>query len=217
MYYFSPPEEYLLYYYYVVVGPSISAIRIGTCYLKRNLFSNLYPVSRIRIHFIRIRIQHLRRNNDPDLIRIQGFADQKLEKICSWNFFFFFDQKLLFTYPKTSIKDVRATKETLSTQKRISSTSKPEFLNFFLFLWVIFALLQNPDPDGSTLCIRRYFFDSVGFLLGETSGRAQPSEGGGAGRQHQLPLQPGRDTRIAHRRIRAVLRNRNRRNRNFLP
>jgi hypothetical protein len=40
---------------------------------------------RIRIHFIRIRIQHFRLNTDPDQdpirIRIQGFNDQKLEKI----------------------------------------------------------------------------------------------------------------------------------------
>jgi hypothetical protein len=39
---------------------------------------------RIRIHFIRIRIQHFRLNTNPDLdldpIRIQGFNDQKLEK-----------------------------------------------------------------------------------------------------------------------------------------
>jgi hypothetical protein len=39
---------------------------------------------RIRIHFIRIRIQHFRMNTNPDLdpdpIRIQGFNDQKLEK-----------------------------------------------------------------------------------------------------------------------------------------
>jgi hypothetical protein len=37
---------------------------------------------RIRIHFIRIRIQHFRLNtvSDPDLIRIQGLNDQKLKK-----------------------------------------------------------------------------------------------------------------------------------------
>jgi hypothetical protein len=37
---------------------------------------------RIRIHFIRIRIQHFRLNTDldPDPIQIQGFNDQKLNK-----------------------------------------------------------------------------------------------------------------------------------------
>jgi hypothetical protein len=38
---------------------------------------------RIRIHLIRIHIQHFRLNTDPDPIRIQGFNDQKLNKIYS--------------------------------------------------------------------------------------------------------------------------------------
>jgi hypothetical protein len=36
------------------------------------------------------------------------------------------DQKLLFTYPYASIKDVPVTKEVFSSQKRTSSTSKHE-------------------------------------------------------------------------------------------
>jgi hypothetical protein len=38
---------------------------------------------------------------DPDPIRIQGFNDQKLKKITAEKKieFFFFDQKLQFTYP----------------------------------------------------------------------------------------------------------------------
>jgi hypothetical protein len=39
---------------------------------------------RIRIHLIRIRIQHFRLNSDPD----PGFWHQKLKKIYSWIFFF---------------------------------------------------------------------------------------------------------------------------------
>ncbi len=56
---------------------------------------------RIRIHFIRIRIQHFRLNTnpDPDLIRIQGFNDQKLKKITDEKNKLFLDQKLQFTYP----------------------------------------------------------------------------------------------------------------------
>ena len=44
---------------------------------------------RIRIHFIRTRIQHFRLNTDQDAIRIRGFDDQKLKKIYCWkkNFF----------------------------------------------------------------------------------------------------------------------------------
>jgi hypothetical protein len=44
-------------------------------------------VFRIRIHFIRIRIQYFRLNTDPDLIRIQDFDDQKLKK-CNAEFFY---------------------------------------------------------------------------------------------------------------------------------
>jgi hypothetical protein len=36
------------------------------------------------------------------------------------------DQKLQFTYPQAFIKDVQATREALSPQKRTSSTSKDE-------------------------------------------------------------------------------------------
>jgi hypothetical protein len=43
---------------------------------------------RIRIHFIRIRIQHFRLNTNPDPIRIQGFNDQKLKKITVGKNFF---------------------------------------------------------------------------------------------------------------------------------
>ena len=62
---------------------------------------------------------------------------------------YFFDKKLQFTYPQASLKVAQATGETLYLQKRTSSTSKHEILNFFLSLCVIFALL-DPDPDPAT-------------------------------------------------------------------
>jgi hypothetical protein len=81
-----------------------------------------------------------------------------LEKNYSWKKFkFFLDQKLQFTYPQASIKNVQVTEEAFSSQKRPSSTSKHELLKNFLLLWVIFALLDpDPDPDsesGSTVPI----------------------------------------------------------------
>jgi hypothetical protein len=54
---------------------------------------------------------------------------------------------LQFTYPHASIKDAQATGEAFSPQKRISSTSKHENSLLFLYLWVIFVLL---DPDPAT-------------------------------------------------------------------
>ncbi len=64
---------------------------------------------RIRIQILmRIRIQ----------FQIQGFDDQKLEKIYSWKFLFlFFDQKLQFTYPYASLKDAQATEEAFNLKR----------------------------------------------------------------------------------------------------
>jgi hypothetical protein len=73
-----------------------------------------------------------------------------LKKIYSWKFSFnFFDQKLPFTYLYASLKDAQATGEAFSPQKRTSSTSKHENSVLFLFLWVIFALM-DPDADPAT-------------------------------------------------------------------
>jgi hypothetical protein len=57
-----------------------------SCLFLAMLFRLLKTGLRIRINFIRIRIQHFRLNTDPDPdpIRIQGFNDQKLEKNYSW-------------------------------------------------------------------------------------------------------------------------------------
>jgi hypothetical protein len=60
-------------------------------------------------------------DTDPDRIRIQGFDDQKLGK--KYSRFFFFDQKLQFTF-------VQATGEAFSPQKRTSS-KKGNLLTFF--------------------------------------------------------------------------------------
>ncbi len=58
-------------------------------------------VFQIRIHLIRIRIQHIKLNTGPDPIRIQGFDWPKIEKIqLKKKYIIFFDQKLQFTYPR---------------------------------------------------------------------------------------------------------------------
>ncbi len=51
---------------------------------------------------------------------------------------YFFDQN------EASLHDVQVTGEAFNPQKRTSGTSENE-INFFRFLWVIFALL-DPDP-----------------------------------------------------------------------
>jgi hypothetical protein len=94
-----------------------------------------------------------RSNLDP------GFWWPKLYEKNTAELFFssFIDQKLQFTYPLlSSIKDIQATGAAFSPQKRTSNEMK--FINLFLFLWVIFALLDpdlnkdpvaplNPDPQ----------------------------------------------------------------------
>jgi hypothetical protein len=57
----------------------------------------------------------------------------------------FFDQKLQFTYPWASIKDVQTTGESFSSQKRTSSTTKDVIYNIFSIFLGHFALL-DPDP-----------------------------------------------------------------------
>jgi hypothetical protein len=52
---------------------------------------------------------------------------------------------------QASIKDAQAIGEAFSPQKRTSSTSKHKTSVFFLFFWVIFALL-DPDPDPQFEC-----------------------------------------------------------------
>jgi hypothetical protein len=81
-----------------------STIRAGTTcstvlvihYLYRTphpASSPFTPVFRSRIHKVRIRIQHFR------LIRIQGFDEQKLEKITAENKIgYFFEKKLQFQF-----------------------------------------------------------------------------------------------------------------------
>jgi hypothetical protein len=82
-------------------------------------------------------------NPDP------GFGYQKLKKKIQKNFTAekfvssFFDQKFQFTYPWASLK----LEEKPSAYKREhQALQNMKFRNFFLFFWVIFALL-DPDPD----------------------------------------------------------------------
>jgi hypothetical protein len=76
---------------------------------------------------------------NPDPIWIRGFDDQKL-------IFYLIDQKLQFTYRKASIKGVQVTGEAFSLKREHPALQKMKFINFFLCLLVIFALL-DPDPD----------------------------------------------------------------------
>ncbi len=76
-------------------------------------------------------------------IRTQGFDDQKLEKISSWNFFF---QSKIATFLSLGLnKGCPSYSRSRQPSKENIQHFKTCNLNFFLFLWVIFALL-DPDP-----------------------------------------------------------------------
>jgi hypothetical protein len=84
----------------------------------------IFPVCRIRIYsiriWIRIRIQHFRLNSDPD----PGFWWTKIWKNLQLKKKLNFQIKLQLTHPLDSIKDIQATEEAFSPQKRTSSTSR---------------------------------------------------------------------------------------------
>ncbi len=99
---------------------------------------------RIRIHLIRIRIQHFRLNTDPD----PGFLWPKnWKKFTAENFYFI--SKTIIYLSLGLHKGRPSYKKAFSSQKRTSSNSNHEITYFFLLLWVIFALL-DPDPVPNT-------------------------------------------------------------------
>jgi hypothetical protein len=53
---------------------------------------------------------------------------------------------LQFTYPYLFIKDAQATGEAFTLKKEHPVLKNMKILDFFIFLWVIFALL-DPDPQ----------------------------------------------------------------------
>jgi hypothetical protein len=104
---------------------------------------------RIRIHLIRIRIQHfwLNTDRDPDPIRIQGFYDQKFKKFAAEKKFNFFYQTTIYLSLGFH-KERPCYRRSLVVKREHSAIQKHDISNFFLLLWVIFALL-DPDSDSS--------------------------------------------------------------------
>jgi hypothetical protein len=109
-------------------------------------------VFRIRIHLIRIRIQHFRLNTDPepDPIRIQGFDDQMLEKIYSWKkkFFLFKNYNLPIPRPLKRLQ-----KKPPALKREYSALQNMKILNFFSILWVIFPFWIRVQSGSETLVV----------------------------------------------------------------
>jgi hypothetical protein len=103
-----------------------------------HILGYLFAVLWIRIHWIRIRIQHFKwmqirnpvQNPDTD----PWFWWTKIEKIF-FLFFSFLDHKLKFSYPWAPIKDVQTTRRSLQpSKKNIQHLKRWKLLTVFYFL-----------------------------------------------------------------------------------
>jgi hypothetical protein len=97
----------------------------------------------------------------PIRIQVQDFDDQKLEK-CTAETKIFWSKIAIYLFLGLH-KDVQSYRRNLPPSKEnIQHFKTWNLFNFFLFLWVIFTLLDpdrirfpnpNPDPDPLTLLI----------------------------------------------------------------
>ncbi len=77
-----------------------------------------------------------------------GFDDLKLKKIYSWKFnFYFLDQNCHLLIPRPPLRTPKLQKKPSTLKREHPVLKNMKILDFFLFLWVIFALL---DPDPAT-------------------------------------------------------------------
>ncbi len=134
--------------------------------LKTSVTAEILPIhhfclglwTRIDLMRIRIRIQIQIRIRIP--FRIKGFDEQKSrKKITTGNLFFY------IFWPK----DMKVTGKAFSSQKRTPSTSKHENSYFFLFLRVIFALLNHASIilPGTGMNLWLYLLGVLIFFLRE--------------------------------------------------
>ncbi len=107
-----------------------SATYLHSMSKKRNYW--LLPGLRIRINFIRIRIQHFRLNTDPDPIRIQGLNDQKLKKTNTA------EKKFLFFLSKTAIYISLGLHKVCPSYSRSLQLSKEAIQHFKTWTFTIF-------------------------------------------------------------------------------
>ncbi len=121
---------------------------VSACWFKQNrmldnlFFTALKTVFRIRIHLIRIRIQHFKLNTDPDLIRTQCFDDQKLKKITGRKKNIFLIKNCNLPIPRPRQRWSRLQKTPFALQREHPALHNIKFLNFPYFCGSFF-------PPGS--------------------------------------------------------------------
>jgi hypothetical protein len=112
--------------------------------LTGNLISSHNYFSRselwIRIHLNPDPAFQVNPDRDPDLIRIQGFDDQKLKKKNTAKIYF-----LSFLIKNRYLLMSRLQETHSALKREHPALLKMKFIDFFLSLWILFALL-DPDP-----------------------------------------------------------------------
>jgi hypothetical protein len=93
----------------------------------------------IRIHWIRIRIQHFKWSGSRVLMTNNW-------KKYSWKKIYLFFDQIAIDWSLGLLKDVQAILEAFSPQKRTSSTSKHEIFELFSIFVGHPLTWQNPDP-----------------------------------------------------------------------
>ncbi len=103
-----------------------------------------------RIHWFRVRIQHFRLKP----IRMRIISGSRVLMTKNWNKFttlkkceFLSNCNLLI--PRPPLRTFKLQEKPSAFKRDHPALQDMKFLNFFLFLWVIFALL-DPDPDPQT-------------------------------------------------------------------
>jgi hypothetical protein len=150
----------------------------ATVYLSRTQFTNRDIICTIKQCFEsgfiectlhnRIRIQHFRLNTNPDPIRIQGYDDQKLGKIYSWNFFYYIF--LIKSYLSLGLhKGHPSYRRSLQPSKEnIQHFKTWSFLTFFYFVHPIHPKMlrfyARSQPHRHVYCRPRLQCSPIFFL-----------------------------------------------------
>ncbi len=77
--------------------------------------------------------------------------DQNLQSFTAENKIIIFDKKLQFVYPGPSWRTSQLQEKPPALKREYPALQNMKLKNFFLFLWVIFALL-GPDPVDRCQC-----------------------------------------------------------------
>jgi hypothetical protein len=109
-------------------------------------------------------------DTDTDPVRIQGSDDQKLTKNYSKKINFFKIKNYNLSIPRPPERTSQLKKKFSALKRKHPALQNMKFLNFFLLLWVIFALLDT-DPDSGFRSSDLIESDPIRILIRNTGYR----------------------------------------------